>query len=82
VPTFVDVVFWVESIFLGVDLFESMLNRTYKKENDASERLYYELLHLTSCYKKVHVVGFSQGALITARTVQDLYNKTEIRKCI
>ncbi len=24
-------------------------------------------------------MGFSQGALITARTVQDLYNKTEIR---
>ncbi len=64
---------------LIVDIFESMINRTYKKENDASTKLYYELLHLTSIYKKIHIVGFSQGALITARSVQDLYNKTDNR---
>lgn len=64
---------------LVIDLFESMINRTYKKENDASTRLYYELIHLTSVYKKVHIIGFSQGALITAKSIQDLCKNTDKR---
>lgn len=64
---------------LVVDLFESMINRTYKRENDASTRLYYELMHLTNLYKKVHVIGFSQGALITAKSILDLCNNTDIK---